>query len=450
MSIRLSLVILAFSVGQCTVLTALCSAQTKARTFARLIWQDSAEQKLQWGDLKKQGDAWSLEGASLPGHPEIDADRHMFVQMQCVDSLALVGVRDDEDGAFTSGWFAFDSGVEKEAHGDHFHWHFSSAPRIVAKKLDKKQGNPAHVYLYDGQIYIANDKKNGLTKVDPAQLGKSGVEPDQFYEAGGGHITLAALDGKVAYSTWIDRAGDNQGRVDVVGLGSNSGQSYHFHLPSGGIHGATTNSGKVFFAPTDGVCWVSADMNVSSKESDVDVQHISLGESADGMPKRTGAFTNVGNNVLFTVGGRTGEPELCIIDASSPKPKVSKLELSVSEGHTLSTPTTVQTRTGARYALLFEETPGSGDNEVLHVVSLDPNRDGDFGDATLQKSIPVGRSLIEGHSGHHTALPISRRMIAVSNPGDGTISILSTSSWEIESTLNVGGTPTRIVSFGGL
>ncbi|MFK7734475.1 MAG: hypothetical protein AB8B50_00505 [Pirellulaceae bacterium] len=423
-------------------------AQDKPRTHVRLVWQDSAEQSLRWSDLKK-GDAWSLEPQDVLGSPELDSERHMFVQMQGLGSIAVVGVRDDDDGAFKSGWFAFQSGVEQEAHGDHYHWHFDSTPKVVSTTLDTEQGNPAHVYLYDGGVYIANDKKNGFTFLTSSQLAKAEKQPGKFFEAGGGHITLAAVKGQVAYSTWIDRAGDNVGRVDVVGLGSNEGRGYHFHLPSGGIHGATANSGKVFFAPSDGVCWIGADMNLSANEESVDVNHLSLGENEDGTPKRTGAFTNVGNSVLFTIGGRSGAPELCVVDAASPKPVASKLSLSVADGHTLSTPIAVQSRTGGRFALLFEESPGSGADEVLHVVALDPNRDGSFGDAELKASIPVGRSLIEGHSGHHSALPLSKRFVAVSNPGDGTISILSTSSWKIESTLDVGGTPTRMIAFGG-
>lgn len=422
-------------------------AQTKPRTYARLIWQDAAEQTLRWGDLKK-GKEWSLEAESIAGHPELAPERHLFVQMRCIENVTLVGVRDDDDGAFKSGWFALDSGVTKEAHGDHFHWRYSSAPKVISAVLDEHQGNPAHVYLYEGAFYIANDKKNGFTLVSPSLLGKANTQPDQFYEAGGGHITLAAVQGKVAYSTWVDREGENQGRVDVIGLGSQAGRKYQIHLPSGGIHGATTNSGKVFFAPSDGICWVNADTNVSASENSVDVHHVSLGENEDGTPKRTGAFANAGKHVLFTVRS-SSSPELCIIDASSAKPSVSKIDVSIMNGNRLSTPKAVRSRTGARFALLIEESPSGEQGEKLHVVSLDPNRDGSFDDATLHKSVPIGRSLIEGHSGHHDATALSTRFVAVSNPGDGTVTVISTSNWEIESTLKVGGTPTRMVAIGG-
>lgn len=429
------------------VCAASSAAQTRPRTHARLIWQDAAEQTLKWGDVKK-GKEWSISTESIAGHPDLDPERHSLVQMQRVEHVALVGVRDDDDGMFKSGWFTLDSGIRKEAHGDHFHWKYSSAPRVVSTRLDEQQGNPAHVYLYDGGFYVANDKNNGFTWVSPGLPVGGTIQSNQFYEAGGGHITLAAVQGQVAYSTWIDREGDNKGRVDVVGLGSNADRKYHIHLPSGGIHGATANSGKVFFAPSDGICWVNADTNVDESENSVDVHHISLGENEDKVPNRTGAFRNAGNYVLFTVGG-SSPPELCLIDASSAKPNVSKINVSIADGNRLSTPKAVQSRTGMRFALLFEESPSGEQDETLHVVSLDPNRDGRFDDASLRKSIPVGRSLIEGHSGHHEAIELSRRFVAVSNPGDGTITIISTSTWEVESTLKVGGTPTHMVSDGG-
>ncbi len=96
---------------------------------------------------------------------------------------------------------------------------------------------------------------------------------------GGGHITLAAIENRVAYATWIDRQGDNLGRVDVVPLQRDSTAGYSFHLPSGGIHGATANSGKVFFAPADGICWVYGGQ-VCQPNVTPTVNHLSLGVSA--------------------------------------------------------------------------------------------------------------------------------------------------------------------------
>lgn len=421
-------------------------AQSSQRTLARLIWQDREKQELRWGDIK-YGSAWGLAAKSVEGQPELDADKQTFVQMKLAGGVAVVGVRDTEDGEFQSGWYAINPGVVKEAHGDHFHWHYDSDPAVVQSVLDDQQGNPAHVYLYDGSFYIANDKKNGFTQVHPSRVSKK-AGGARFFEAGGGHITLAAVKGQVAYSTWIDRAGENMGRVDVVGLGSQTPSKYSFHLPSGGIHGATAAGDKVFFAPSDGVCWVKADMAVKGSGESVDIHHLSLGKDATGNPKRTGAFSIAGNTVVFSI-GRSGKPELCMLNAKSPKPKVNKLAIPVAEGSSLTTPATLQSRTGAWHALTFEESLNGENDEKLHVVALDPNRDGDCSDAKIVKSIMVGSSLIEGHSGHHEAVAIGKRYVAVTNPGDGTISILSTRGWQVQATFKVDGVPTRLIAVGG-
>ena len=82
------------------------------------------------------------------------------------------------------------------------------------------------------------------------------------------------------------------------------------------------------------------------------------------------------------------------------------------------------------------------------VVALAPNRDGNCSDVKLHTSITVERSLIEGHRGHHEASALGRAFVAISNPGDGTITVISTNDWTTQATLQVGGTPTRLVAVG--
>ena len=132
-----------------------------------------------------------------------------------------VGVRDDEEGALESGWVLVQSGVGYADHGDHGHWSYKKKPEVVDSRLDKKQGNPAHLYLYDGRFFVANDKLNGYTHIDPARYATAearslGKGTPQFLSGGGNHITLAVVDNKVGYSCWIDGGGPNQGRVDVT------------------------------------------------------------------------------------------------------------------------------------------------------------------------------------------------------------------------------------------
>lgn len=423
------------------------AAPAKPRTVSRIFWQDSSSDKIRWSNVQKGAD-WQIEAADIAGFPKLDPDQTDFVQMEEIDGIVLTGIHDHEDGAVKSGWVALDAGVEKEAHGDHFHWHYSKAPTVKAMKLDKDQGNPAHVYTYGNRFYLANDKKNGFTMVDAAAL-TSGKAADRFFEGGGGHITLAAVDNRVGYSTWIDRDGDNKGRVDVVPLVSGSGSAYSFQLPSGGIHGATTNSGKVFFAPSDGICWVDADMSLARKNSSATVAHLSLGKSADDKPLRTGAFANHMQWVLC-VTGSGADASFCMIDAKSPKPSVVKHPLKLDASATVTTPVPVKSPNGKHFALVFQESKDGSAKEKLIVLNLDSNSDGSLGDVSLAQTVEVGASQIEGHGGHHElAITPSRRFAFVTNPGDGTIWVLSLTDLSVQAKLKVNGSPTRIVAVGG-
>ncbi len=122
-----------------------------------------------------------------------------------------------------------------------------------------------------------------------------------FHAGGGGHITLAAHQGKLGFATWIDRDGDHKGQVDITALHPSGAKSVRgsFFLPSGGIHGAAECSGKVFFAPSDGLCWIDVPKGTSWKPADIAVQHVSLGKKGE-QPVRTGAFTRMENHLGFT------------------------------------------------------------------------------------------------------------------------------------------------------
>ncbi len=416
------------------------------RTVSRLLWQDTTKGEMRWGNLQK-GDTWQLTGIEISGHPKLDTEASELVQMKELNGILLTGVHDHEDGSIQSGWIAIDSGVDKEAHGDHFHWRFSRSPTVIASKLDTEQGNPAHLYVYDERFYLANDAKDGFTVIDPHAL-RARKPADRFFAGGGGHITLAALENKVCYSTWIDREGDNQGRVDVVPLHSAGGSGYKIQLPSGGIHGATMNSSKAFFATSDGISWVEADKDVSHARS-VQIQTLSLGKDANDKPLRTGAFANHLQWVLC-VTGTGAEACLCTLDASSPKPSVAKFALNLDTGSTVTTPVTVKTLGGQHYALMFQESKDGTATEKLLVVELDSNKDGRLGDLSLAKSIEVGASQIEGHSGHHeVTITPSRRYAILTNPGSGSIWLLSLIDLSVQARLDVGGSPTHIVAVGG-
>ncbi|WP_145371973.1 YncE family protein [Maioricimonas rarisocia] len=425
-------------------------SQRPARRVTRLFWQDRSDDSLKWADLKR-GDDWQLEPAVVEGFPKLDVAKQDLVQMAIIDDTLLVGVRDEEDGQFQSGWVAVETGVVEIPHGDHSHWKYPAAPKVSAKQLDKEQGNPAHLYVYGDAFWLANDRLDGFTRF---VIGSEEGQPleSQFFQGGGNHITLAAVDDIVGYSTWIDGGGPNAGRVDVVDLrsGQNEAPAYTFTLPSGIVHGATVNSGRVYFAPADGICRVDADLDLKESADSVEVHHISLGTDEETeKPLRTGAFANHRNWVLFSTGS-ADSLALGLIDARAPSEQVVKVPIDVADGLSLVTPKVVRTRGGKRYAFLFQDRKEGDIQEKLTIVDLDPNGDRDFADARVTTTLPVGASKVEGHFGHHgICFAPNGKFAVVTNPGDGTLQVLSLEDLEFEATLQVGGTPSAIGSTGG-
>lgn len=421
-----------------------------AERITRLFWQDRTTASLRWADLKR-GEEWHLEPAGIRGFPKLDVTKQDLVQMAVIDDMLLVGVRDEEDGQFQSGWVAVETGVVEMPHGDHSDWYYPSDPAVTQKQLDKNQGNPAHLYVYDNVYFLANDRLNGFTRISVDKENEERLTP-RFFSGGGNHITMAAIDGAVCYSTWIDGGGPNAGRVDVVDLRpESSGEpAYRVTLPTGVIHGATVNSGRVFFAPADGICWVDADTELAQSADSAQVHQISLGTDEEtGKALRTGAFVNHRNWVLFST-GTADSSALGLMDAKAPSPQVVTVPIDVKDGLSLVTPRVVRTRSGKRYAFLFQDRKEGDIQEKLTIVDLDPNGDRDFSDASVAATLPVGASKVEGHFGHHAiSFDPDGRYGIVTNPGDGTIQVLSLNELQFEATLKVGGTPSAIVSTGG-
>lgn len=423
-------------------------------SMARILWQDREKKTLMWGELVKIGSGLILRnGGQVQGFPKLDKGRNELVQMDRIGSVLVVGVRDDDNGQFLSGWVAVDVGVDEMPHGNHSDFNYRNPPKVIASVLNKSQGNPAHLYVYDKAFFLANDQLNGYTQLTPAQITKAG-KPTKgtFHRGGGGHITLATIDQKVGYGTWIHGGGPEKGRIDVSDLTKSGEKSiaYSFNLPVGGLHGATVNSGRVIFAPSDGVYWVNADVNLKQTRETVVTNHLPLGQDEENdRPLRTGAFVNHRNWVIFTT-GPSEYSALCLIDAAAAKPAIVRVPIKVADGLSLVTPKVVAAASGKRYAFVFQNRKEGEVQEKLTVVDLDPNGDRNFADAAVTKSIYVGPSKVEGHYGHHSiSFDDDARFGLMSNPGNGEIWILSLMNTSIIVKYKVGGMPTSVTVVGG-
>jgi hypothetical protein len=427
-------------------------APSKPKVLTRLIWQDDDARLLRTADLLAGNMPQLGPVTTIAGFPQLDPERQTLVQMDIAHGFILLGVRDDDNGQFQSGWVLVDAGVEEEEHGDHSHWVYSRSPRVCASVLDDKQGNPAHLYCYDSMFFIANDRLNGFTWFDP-----KGLAPDSssevirgkaaFHQGGGGHITLAAVDRRVVYSCWIDREGPNQGRVDVTLLQpeGNTQISQTVKLPYGGIHGATSNGGKVFFAPVDGICWMDANASSSSQA----IHHLSLGKEGD-RPVRTGAFTNYERYVAFLT-GRGDTAALQFLDATQPTPKAIRLPLKLADGNRPTGLEFVKPRRGSPLAFVFHDHgPETEAPNRLSIIEMDPNQDQNWQDAKVVQELDVGSTKVEGHGGHHcVAFDGDRRRAIFTNSGDGTLVVLSLDDRKVLGKFTVGGAPSKLIAIGG-
>lgn len=425
------------------------------RAITRVFIQDPETLTLMWADLLAQEPLSFSPAKPVKGFPQLDPERQTFVQMADSAGKIMIGVRDDDDGEFQSGWVLVDSGVEEEEHGDHSHWYYNHPPRVIASRLDQSQGNPAHLYCYDGVFYLANDRIGGFTRLDPKAIDASSDAASidamaAFHSGGNGHITLAVA-GDMAFSTWMSRDEANAKRVDVTPVSAAGTQqiAYSFDTLSGGLHGATYQAGKVFFAPSDGINWISVPKSSPAKPASVVVHHIDLGTDGD-KPRRTGSFTTHAGHVMFTTG--TGEASfLGIIDARVQSPEVNRIALNVNAKSRAHGPAIVQTRTQGPIAFIFHDhAKGTDAPNIATVIHLDPNRDGSFADAKIAGEINVGASQVQGHGGHHDMVfDETGRLGVIANPGDRVIEIISTTDLKSVVRQEMPFVPARLLSVGG-
>lgn len=435
------------------------AADPASRFITRIFVQDHEQRSVRWADITRETSGkLALSGFNdIEGFNKLDPKKQTLVQMRESNGMVVVGVRDDDEGAFQSGWILFHTGVTYSDHGDHGHWSIRKKPAVWDSRLDQKQGNPAHVYLYEGLFFLANDKLNGYTRLDPTKYAsasgkKIGMDQPFFLNGGGNHITLAVSSGRVGYSSWIDGGGPNKGRVDVTPLRMDGkGEiAYSFNLPSGLIHGATACMDKVFFAPSDGVCWVKADHNLKLKPEDVKLNHISLGKDGE-KNRRTGAFAQLDQHV-FCVTGKETMSNLVILNAMDSNPRPMMITLNGRKGSRPLTPVITRGIDSKPIAFIFHDAPKDVETtSICDIVYLDPNGDGNFSDAEVVKSLEVGKSCVMGHHGHHDiTFDAENQYGFITNPGDGTIQVFSMREMKIVQEFKTGiSMPTHIIARGG-
>lgn len=428
-------------------------------TLSRVFYQDDETRTVKWANVLDGVTPKLGAVGTVAGFPQLDPEKQRLVQMAVARGKILVSVRDIDDGAFQSGWILIDTGIDEEAHGDHFHWYYRREPKVLAAVLDDKQGNPTHVYRYGDVFYVAHDRLNGYTRLDPAAIGANHDDVAikalaGFHQGGGGHITLAVTEQRIGYATWIDREGENSGRVDITAIrpAGNAQVGTTLRLPHGSLHGAAANQGKVFFAPADGICWISAGRSATVDPQSIAAHHISLGKvpGDEETPVRAGHLEVFEKYVVFTT-GEGSHAALNLIDASAAAPKVTRIPVPMADENKPAGVAMVRPRRGSPVAFVFHDHAADEPApNLLSLIELDPNSDGNFADARIAKQFEVGSSKVVGHGGHHSLdFDADRRRGVFSNPGDGTLTIFLVNERKQAAVYRVGGAPSKVIMVGG-
>ena len=152
-------------------------------------------------------------------------------------------------------------------------------------------------------------------------------------------------------------------------------------------------------------------------------------------------FESFGDAFVVTgQAAKPSEPAECSLDNPS-----------LREQHEASLMELIKPRSGNPIALIVQDVEGEAPSKCkLKMVELDPNGDQQWTDLRVGPEYPVGLAKIEGHGGHHSISADGDRFRCVfTNPGDGTISVLSLVNRSLEMTFPVGGHPSKVIAYGG-
>lgn len=420
-----------------------------AKTNTRVFWVDQETQKLTWGDIVTT-DKWALKTGTVDGFPKTDSKAKLST-LHDRNGLVIAAASRTESDKKKSRWFAIDAGVYQEPHGNHFHWKYTGRPTVTQTIEEDRQGEALRVASNGDQLYLIGDRGYTADNLNNLRIRGTTTKTSQFFPATDRPISqLAVVDNSIGYSAWEDREGKHAGQVDVINLMNSAKPAYSFKLPSGNVSATTVNSGKVFFAHKEAVSWVVPDRSYSLGGDNVKINKVNPPANQQfKLDTAPAALVNERNWVVFT-SGKGESSKLCMINAAATSPTIMALPIKVADGLQLSQPTTVLSL-GKRFAFIFQQRaqPTSDVTEQLTIVELDPNRDMHFGDARIAKTIPVGSSLIKDDSGHHQiCFDDYGRFAVFTNPGDGTLSVMTLQDLNVRVNFKVGGVPTKIVAVG--
>jgi len=410
------------------LMTTAAGQNVREKTIMRVFWQDAASQKLSYANLTASS-RWNLRRGWVGGFPQLEASTQSLGEMVAVDGQVFVSVTAADDTA-AGGWLCLDSGAFEEPHGNHTHWKYTRTPRVRQSELAVGRGQTAGLMQHNGTVVHA-DSTGACTLLTTGQMkfgGDRGLrqltlpQPARFCLIEGQHLFTAGEKSERIATASYD--------ISAATRPLNGSD-----FPGAQLTGIVYNSGRKFVAYDRGI------QREISRANGRETTSLDLQEMVHEM-------TSEQDWVLFTCG--VGEDtRLCLTRAADPGRGFVTLPVPGSDG---TKPRSLSTKLslGKRHAFVIQETATAGTpaKEQLVIIRLDPNKDGDFSDATIRQRIDLGMRppAPAGNSG--LCFDAYGRYAVVSSPAAGVLTVISLSKMSVVARFQVGGAPGRIVGVG--
>ena len=419
--------VLACGVLLATLTTNASAQNVRETTIMRVFWQDAVTQKLSYANLTASS-RWNLRRGWVSGFPALDPATQTLGDMVAADGQVIVSVEAGSDTA-AGGWLCLDSGAFEEPHGNHTHWKYTRRPRVRQSELAAGRGQSAGLIEHAGTVVHA-DSTGACTLLTPGQLklgGDRGIrkltlpEPARFGLLDGSRLitvwetdAIAAANYQLTQTLQPDSRSANLG-TNLAGVVHNSGHTFVSH--SQGLTRATP--------ATDAATHQALDISEPVSRPTSQLQWV------------------------LATAGTGADARLCLTNATAPVPNIVQLPIPGPAG-TRPLPPRTTLSLGKRYAFIVQQSASSETSapEQLIVVLLDPNKDKDFSDARIHRTIDLGTKAALTTADRDICFDAYGRHAVISSPSDGILTVLSLAKMNIVARFKVGGAPGRLVSVG--
>ncbi|MCR9199062.1 MAG: hypothetical protein NXI04_10485 [Planctomycetaceae bacterium] len=421
---RLPLSILAAA----TLMTTATGQNVREKTIMRVFWQDAASQKLSYANLTASS-RWNLRRGWVGGFPQLDASTQSLGEMVAADGQVFVSVTAASDAA-VGGWLCLDSGAFEEPHGNHTHWKYTRTPKVRQSELTVGRGQVSGLKQH-GDTVVHADSTGACTLLTPGQMkfgGDRGIRRVTLPEP----APFCMLDGQTLITV-----GEKAGQIVTRNyrltdpLTSRTETAFEGGRLSGVVH----NSQATFLSCDGGI------NRLTTNSSGVVTPSTQINEPVSGLTSHL-------QWVLGTAG--TGEDaRLCLKNATQSASAITQLPIPGPEGTRPLVPR-VTLSLGKRFAFVIQQatSPDVGVQEQLTVILLDPNKDKDFSDARIHRTIDLGTQLAAKAAARDICFDAYGRHAVLTSPAEGVMTVISLSKMNIVARFRVGGAPGRIVSVG--